>query len=157
MKKTLVVSLAAVAVLALGGCSVIASGEAALTIDDGRVIAIVEMCEDADANTVDEVHLLPSDGQLFFLPRPSWSFDATTSARVDLGSVDEFVDHFDDRQMKLEPSTGSAYVGPVYLDEETVGALKTGELLVSSGDDAVILTAEEFEAAVAKTCGVFDY
>ena len=154
MKKPLVVGIAAFAGLALSGCSVIQAGEAALTIDDGRVIGIVEMCPDTD--TVDEVHLLPSEGQLFFLPRPSWSFDATTSARVDLGSIDEFLDRFDGREMKLEPSTGSSYVSPIYLTEDAVAELAPGDILVPDADDAVVVTVDEFDAAVAKTCGVFD-
>jgi hypothetical protein len=147
------VALVGLVALALSGCSVGIVGETGLTVEDGRVIGLVRICDDYTAT---ELHLTPREGQFFLIPHPTWVFEATSDARIDLGSIEEFLGLIGGREMRLNATNSGGSAGVARFDDEAVLDLEEGEVITRGDRGAdVVLSDSEFEIRFAETCSYY--
>lgn len=150
MAKVRAVIYGMCALLFLSGCSVPIVGQAGITVEDGQVFGVVKMCRTDE--TVHSLELTPDPGEWFFIPRPTWDFDETSDARVDLGSINDFVDLIDDRDVMISPKTNGSIVGSVYFDEDTIVGLRDGEIVTQIDREVAIISESEFDDIAAAYC-----
>lgn len=114
-------------VIALTGCSTMMWSVVGLRVDDDRLVATVLTCDNV---TSDQRELSRVGGQFFLIPRPTWGFEATDHAEIDLGTVDSFIADIDpvDRMMISDRASQGAG-GFVHFWVDDVTSLKEDEVL----------------------------
>lgn len=151
MARRLLCAAAAAVVLAftLTACSVPLTGLMGVRVSDGRVIADIAMCEPHTASRIDMVREGddPSD------EHPSWDFDSTGSAAIDLGSVDDFVDSMNDQTVELEAAVSEGWVVAPQFEPAEIESLGPDQILVvNGGSHLAILTPDEYDEKVSDFC-----
>lgn len=120
----------AMALLALTGCSQPITGVTGIAVSHGHVQGLVAVCPD---ETADELHMIPAGGQFFLIPHPTWTFQATQSGTVDLGSTEHFLAQVGDSEQSLQPTVSSFGVGGyLRFRSSDVRSLTDGQILAST-------------------------
>ena len=140
--------------LGLVGCSVSIAGVTGLTVSGGHVHALVRMCP---GTTADEVHMIPTAGQFVLIPHPSWQFDKTESASVDLGKTSEFLRLVGHDEQGFQSSSPNGAGGYLRFKKSDVESLQPGQILasVSTSADSTVVDADGFSALAKELCAKF--
>lgn len=84
---------------------------------------------------------------------PSWDFESTGSAAIDLGSVDDFVDSMDDQTVELESTASEGWVvAPQFEPVEIEGLGPDQILVVNGGSHLAVLSPDEYDEKVSDFC-----
>lgn len=97
-----------------------------LTESDGRLIAVVRMCEGA---TSDRLVISGLANQIPFFP-PTWRFDALESGEIELGDIAKFAAAVGEVESAYFSGTSSVGVGPyIRVSQSDLAALAGGGIL----------------------------
>jgi hypothetical protein len=137
--------------LALSGCSQITVGVTGVTIAKGDVYAVVGMCPNVTAN---EVHMIPPGGQFVLIPHPSWHFNSSESASIDLGTETHFLKLVGDKTQGLQTTASENAGGYLRFSSADIADLRSGQILVNTPtyDDVQTVDAKGFRTLVATLC-----
>lgn len=155
------VSVGMTGVLASTGCTVSIQGVVSLTRQDDQLIAHVDTCWGEQTTGL---KLEPIDSSWFTPPAAEWSFEATDSTDVTIGTVQQTVDsmvtYAEIEGRILKPTMKFSIVGVsdpvlgVRFNEQDLYVLQEREYLVQSpGVGRTTLDAVSYEQHLAKWCG----
>lgn len=147
-----VVALTAGALALLTSCSPPVTGAIAFTVDHGRLVAVVHMCE----GTADELQIIPEgDVRDGYFERKFWPLPEADDAesRIDIGDAAEFVAALDPEvsySTSAEPDDDSRSARGPNLTAAELGALTDGDVfyrVIEPEVATLVGTLDDFRAA----------
>ncbi|WP_191282075.1 hypothetical protein [Pseudolysinimonas yzui] len=147
-----VVTLTVATLALLSACSPPVTGSVAFTVDGGRLVAIVHMCE----GTADEFQIVPEgDVRDGYFERQFWDLPAGDGKeyRLEIGDAAEFAASLDPEvsySTSAEPDDDSRSARGPNISAADLGALTDGDVfyrVIEPEVATLVGTLEEFRAA----------